>query len=88
MGVLFVGGAGGVESVYNESLGRWETTNANLGYGYNTGQYEDLDWYRNVYGMTDEQIDQYRNDTNRYRNFVDQRIIRNWTDESNGYTGL
>lgn len=79
--------AGGVQSVYNEQLGRWETGNANLGYGYNTGQYNDLDWYKTQYGMTDEQIEQYRNDTDRYRNYVDQRIIRNWIDESSGYTG-
>ena len=80
--------SGGTKSTYNEQLGRWETDNANLGYGYNTGAYDDLDWYRNQYGMTDEQIEQYRNDTDRYRNYVDQRIIRNWVDESNGYTGL
>ena len=79
---------GGAESTYNEQLGRWETTNANLGYGYNTGAYNDLQWYRDYYGMTDEQVEQYRNDTDRYRNFVDQRIIRNWVDESNGYTGI
>ena len=35
---------GGARSVYNEALGRWETDNANLGYGYNVGQYIDLDW--------------------------------------------
>lgn len=79
---------GGAESTYNEQLGRWETANANLGYGYNTGQYNDLDFYRDVYGMTDEQIEQYRNDTDRYRNYVDQRVVRNWFDESNGYTGI
>ena len=78
---------GGASSVYNEELGRWETNNADLGYGYNVGQYNDLDWYKNYYGMTDEQIDKYRNDTARYRNFVDQRVVRNWVDESNGYTG-
>ena len=79
--------AGGVQSTYNEELGRWETENANLGYGYNTGSYNDLDFVRDFYGMTDEQIEAYRNDTDRYRNFVDQGIIRNWVDESSGYTG-
>lgn len=79
--------AGGVSSRYNAELGRWETDNANLGYGYNTGAYNDLDWARQQYGMTDEQIESYRNDTARYRNFVDQSIIRNWVDESGGYTG-
>lgn len=79
---------GGVKSTYNEKLGRWETDNANLGYGYNVGQYNDLDWYREAYGMTDEQIEAYRNDSARYHNFVDQRIVRNWIDESSGYTGV
>lgn len=78
---------GGAKSTYNEQLGRWETENANLGYGYDVGQYKDLDWYRNYYGMTDEQIEHYRSDTDRYRNFVDQQVIRNWVDESSGYTG-
>ena len=79
---------GGAKSVYNEALGRWETSNANLGYGFNTGQYNDPDWYKNFYGMTDDQIKQYQNDTDRYRNFVDQRVVRNWVDDSNGYTGI
>ena len=79
---------GGVQSHYNAELGRWETDNANLGYGYNTGQYDDEDWYKTQYGTTDEQIEQYRNDTDRYRNFVDQSLIRSWVDESGGYTGI
>lgn len=78
---------GGAESIFNEKTGQWETYNANLGYGKNIGQYNDLDWYRNFYGMTDDQIEKYQNDTDRYRNFVDQRIVRNWVDESNGFTG-
>ena len=78
---------GGARSTYNEALGRWETTNADLGYGYNVGQYNDPGWYRNAYGMTDEQMEAFRSDTARYRNFVDQRVVRNWVDESNGYTG-
>jgi hypothetical protein len=78
---------GGASSTYNDKTGQWETANANLGYGVNTGQYNDRDWYKNVYGMTDEQIDKYRNDTDRYYNFVDQRVVRNWQDESNGFTG-
>lgn len=78
---------GGVKSVYNEELGRWETDNANYGYGYNTGGYRDVEWAKEQYGMTDEQIESYRNDTARYHNFVDQGIIRNWYDESSGFTG-
>ena len=79
--------AGGVQSTFNAELGRWETENANLGYGYNTGSYDDVDWVKSQYGMTDEQIESYRSDTARYRNYVDQSIIRNWIDESSGYTG-
>lgn len=78
---------GGAESTYNANLGRWETDNANLGYGFNTGQYNDRDWYKSAYGMTDDQIDKYQNDTDRYYNFVDQRVARNLNDESSGYTG-
>ena len=78
---------GGARSTYNEKTGQWETNNANLGYGVNTGQYNDRDWYRNIYGMTDDQIDKYRNDTDRYYNFIDQRVVRNWQDESSGFTG-
>ena len=37
--------------------------------------------------MTDEQIEGYRNDTDRYHNCVDQQVVRNWVDESSGYTG-
>ena len=82
---------GGAESIYNEELGRWETYNANLGYGYNIGQYKDADiedWYKGQWGMTDEQIAQYRNDTARYYNYVDQDLLRNLVDESSGYTGV
>ena len=79
--------AGGVQSNFNEELGRWETDNANLGYGYNTGSYNDVEWMKTQYGMTDEQIEQYRNDTQRYRNFVDQALIRNRVDETGGFTG-
>lgn len=79
---------GGAQSTYNEALGRWETDNANLGYGYNVGQYNDPAFYQNVYGMTPEEMEKYRNDTDRYRNFVDQSIVRNWQDESSGYTGV
>lgn len=77
----------GAKSTYNAELGRWETENANYGYGYNVGQYEDEQWYKDQYGMTDEQIEAYRNDTDRYYNFVDQGILRSFYDESGGYTG-
>lgn len=83
--------SGGAESIYDPTTGQWYTANANLGYGVNVGQYmpRDLeDWYKGFAGMTDEQIEAYRNDTDRYRNFVDQNLIRNWIDESSGYTGV
>ena len=73
--------AGGVQSSFNEDLGRWETTDANLGYGYYTGRYKDQDER-----LTQEQMQQYRNDTTRYRNYVDQ-VARGLYDESSGYTG-
>jgi len=80
---------GGVKSTYNKDTGRWETKNANLGYGVNVGQYlpgyEDV--YRDYYEMTPEQMEAYRNDTDRYYNFVDQDLVRNWVDESSGFTG-
>lgn len=79
--------SGGAESIYNEKTGRWETYNSNLGYGFDVGQYNDLDWYKNFYGMTDDQIRKYQNDTDRYYNFVDTRQVRNWNDESSGFTG-
>lgn len=78
---------GGAKSTFNEKTGQWETYNANLGYGKNIGQYNDLNWYKNFYGMTDDQIKKYQNDTDRYYNFVDQDIVRNWVDESSGFTG-
>lgn len=80
--------SGGAKSTFNEQLGRWETDNSNLGYGYDTGRYNDLEFVQNAYGMTPEQVEAYRNDTARYRNYVDQGIVRNWVDESGGYTGM
>ena len=81
----------GGETYYNEELGRWETWNANLGYGVNMAYapgVRDREFAKSAYGMTDEQMDSYFNDTDRYRNYVDQRIVRNWYDESSGYTGI
>ena len=78
---------GGASSEYDETTGQWSTDNANLGYGVNTGQYNDPSWYK-YFGMTDEQMEAYRNDTDRYSNFVDQRILRNLVNEDSGYTGI
>lgn len=79
--------SGGARSTFNEQLSRWETDNSNLGYGYDTGRYNDADFAQSVYGMTPEQMEAYRSDTGRYRNYVDQSIVRSWVDESGGYTG-
>lgn len=79
---------GGAESTFNEKTGQWETWNSNLGYGTDMNYVNpDLNWYKNFYGMTDDQIERYKNDKDRYYNFVDTRQIRNWNDESNGFTG-
>lgn len=88
---LLADSVGGAESTYNEQLGRWETYNANLGYGVNMNYapgVRDETFKGNTYGMTEEQMDQYFNDTDRYRNYVDQRVVQNWFDPSSGYTGI
>ena len=81
---------GGVKSTYDPATGQWYTKNANLGYGINVGQYHpgDIqDVYKDHYGMTDAQIEAYRNDTDRYYNFIDQDLVRNWVDERDGFSG-
>lgn len=80
--------SGGTKSTFNEQLGRWETDNSNLGYGYDTGRYNDVEFAKNVYGMTPEQMEAYRSDTSRYKNYVDQSEVRNWVDDTGGYTGI
>ena len=88
---ILANSVGGAQSFYNEELGRWETYNANLGYGVNMAYapgVRDREFAKNVYGMTDEQLDAYFNDTTRYRNYVDQRVVQNWFDPSSGYTGI
>lgn len=82
---------GGAQSFYDPATGNWTTPNGNMGYGINVGQYKpgDIqDTYIDLYGMTPEQIEQYRNDTSRYFNFVDQSLARNQVDESSGFTGI
>lgn len=82
---------GGAQSFYDASTGNWVTPNGNMGYGINVGQYKkgDIeDTYKAIYGMTDEEIAQYRNDVDRYYNFVDQSLARNQVDESSGFTGI
>lgn len=82
---------GGAKSTYNEKTGQWETGNANLGYGVNMNYVDpyvfDPEFRSKVYGQTEADWDKWRNDTDRYYNFVDQRVVRNWQDESSGFTG-
>jgi hypothetical protein len=83
--------SGGAQSTYNEKEGRWETYNSNLGYGTDMSYVDpylfDKDFRSKVYGQTEADWDKYRNDTDRYYNFVDTRTVRNWNDESSGFTG-
>ena len=79
---------GGAQSEFNPQTGRWETWNGNLGYGTDMNYAkDDVGFMKNFYGMTDDQLKQYANDTDRYHNFVDTNTVRNWIDESPGYTG-
>ena len=80
--------SGGGRSEYNAALGRWETDDGNLGYGYNRAAVFDPAWKQQVYGQTPEQMQAYANDTDRYYNLVSQNGKRNWVDESEGYTGV
>ena len=79
---------GGVKSTYNAALGRWETDNGDLGYGVNTYWENYLKNGGNADGLTQEMIDKFANDTDRYSNYVSQNARNRWfTDESGGYTG-
>lgn len=82
---------GGAQSTYNPATGRWETYNSNLGYGTDMNYVDpnlfDPKFRGNVYGQTEADWEKYRNDTDRYYNFVDTQTVRNWNDESSGFTG-
>ena len=56
--------AGGVESRYDPKTGKWYTENANLGYG-DIANYDRANAKR-LYGLTDQQIDDYIKNTDRY----------------------
>ena len=56
--------AGGVESTYDPKTGKWYTENANLGYG-DIANYDRANAKR-LYGLTDQQIDDYIKNTDRY----------------------
>ncbi len=88
--MLLAGLLPGGTTTYNEKLGRWETTNPNVGYGYDItlNQANIRNDLKKFYGYTDEQLDQLAGDTSHYYNFVDARAsARNTTDESSGFTG-
>lgn len=56
--------AGGVESRYDPKTGKWYTENADLGYG-DIANYDRANAKR-LYGLTDQQIDDYIKNTGRY----------------------
>ena len=56
--------AGGVESTYDPKTGKWHTENADLGYG-DISNY-DRENAKRIYGLTDQQIDDYIKNTGRY----------------------
>ena len=56
--------AGGVESQYDPKTGKWYTENADLGYG-DIANYDRANAKR-LYGLTDQQIDDYIKNTSRY----------------------
>lgn len=75
---------------WNDDLKRWETANPNVGYGYDmNGTQENIrNAWKNYYGYTDDQINNWAKDTSHYYNFVDVRApARNTIDESSGFTG-
>ena len=83
-------GQGEETTYYNEDLGRWETWNPNVGYGYYMGgtQANIRNAMKEYYGYTDEEIENWAKDTSHYYNFVDvMGPSRKTTDESSGYTG-
>ncbi len=80
---------GGAASVYDEKTGRWSTWNADVGYGEDKNYVNPtfVNSVRQYLGYSDEDLAKWKNDRNRYYNFVDQAIIRKDVDESGGYTG-
>lgn len=56
--------AGGVDSWYDGKTGKWYTENADLGYG-DIANYDRANAKR-LYGLTDQQINDYVKNTNRY----------------------
>lgn len=78
---------GGAESHYDDATGQWTTYNGNYGYGKNIGKTYDDD-FDSLFGVTPEMVETWQNDTDRYRNFIDQSLFRNLVNEDSGYTGI
>ena len=76
--------AGGVESRYDPKTGKWYTENADLGYG-DIANYDRANAKR-LYGLTDQQIDDYIKNTGRYFTLQQQNPTnyQNAADANNG----
>lgn len=76
--------AGGVESQYDPKTGKWYTENADLGYG-DIANYDRANAKR-LYGLTDQQIDDYIKNTGRYFTLQQQNPTnyQNAADVNNG----
>lgn len=76
--------AGGVESQYDPKTGKWYTENADLGYG-DIANYDRANAKR-LYGLTDQQIDDYIKNTGRYFTLQQQNPTnyQNAADANNG----
>lgn len=76
--------AGGVESRYDPKTGKWYTENADLGYG-DIANYDRANAKR-LYGLTDQQIDDYIKNTGRYFTLQQQNPTnyQNAADVNNG----
>ena len=76
--------AGGVESQYDPKTGKWYTENADLGYG-DIANYDRANAKR-LYGLTDQQIDDYIKNTGRYFTLQQQNPTnyQNAADDNNG----
>ena len=83
--------AGGVESRYDPKTGKWYTENADLGYG-DIANYDRANAKR-LYGLTDQQIDDYIKNTGRYftlqqqnpTNYQDAADVNNGIIQGNAY---
>ena len=77
--------AGGVESQYDPKTGKWYTENADLGYG-DIANYDRANAKR-LYGLTDQQIDDYIKNTGRYFT-LQQQNPTNYQDAADSNNGI